>query len=165
LEKLFLYVGDAGVATAADVAAVVGDAAEGQSDAVIAAALAGDHERTETVFFRYLAGGGSAAALSTLLLRHLVQLASLRAEADGGLSPSVALDRARPPAFGRRRAAIEADLKLWTGEALEAARRRVFDAIAATRMQPSLDDAVISDALQALALIARRLQRQRAPSS
>lgn len=157
LEKLFLYVGDQGVVTAADVEAIVGDTAELKTDNVIDAALLGDHEALETGLDRLRAEGASAAALGAQALRHLIQMSGLRASVDSGASTSSALDGARPPVFSRRRSAIEAQLKRWGSADLTEARRRVADAVALTRRQPALETAAISDALHRLALHARRL--------
>lgn len=161
LEKLFLYVAGSGVATAADVQAVIGDCADTGADACVDAALAGDLDRVDNEFARFLVDGGSAVALCGQLLRHLVQMSAFRAEMDGGRALSSALDRARPPIFARRRAVVEAQLRLWPSETLAAARRRIYDAITATRTQPTLEAALVSAALQDIARMARRLSPRR----
>ena len=160
LEKLFLYVGDQGPVTVADVEAVVGDAAEYRSDSIIDAALLGESEALEAELDRLRAEGGSAAALGAQFLRHLIQLVGLRAAMGGGLSAAAAIDRARPPVFQRRRSAIEAQLKRWSPNDLSEARRRIADAVALTRRQPGLEVAAMSVALHGLAREARRLSRR-----
>ena len=159
LEKLFLYVGAKGLVTAADVAAVIGDAAEFQTDAIIDAALLGDSEALETELDRLRAEGGSAAALGAQFLRHLMQLAGLRAAMHGGTSAAAAIERARPPVFQRRRSAVEAQLRRWSLEELADARRRLAEAVALTRTQPGLEVAAISVALHSLARRSQRLSR------
>lgn len=158
LEKLFLYVGDAGAITPADVEAIAGDTAEVKTDGLIDSALLGDHETLEAGLARLRAEGGSAAALGTQALRHLVQLSVLRAAMDSGQGAGAAVDGARPPIFSRRRPAVEAELKKWASHDLAAARQRVADAVALTRLQPALESTAISEALHGLALQARRLR-------
>jgi DNA polymerase-3 subunit delta len=159
LEKLFLYVGDKGPVTAADVKAVVGDTAEFRSDEIIDAALLGDGEGLEAGLARLRAEGGSAAGLGAQLLRHMFQLAAMRASMLAGVSAAAAVERARPPIFLRRRAAIEAQLKRWQGNDLADARRRMAEAVTLTRRVPALESAAISAALHSLALQSRRLSR------
>ena len=159
LEKLFLYVGDAGPVSVADVQAVVGETAESRTDDLIDAALLGDSEALETGLDRLRSEGGSATGLATQALRHLIQLQGLRASVDAGASASAALERHRPPIFGRRQAAMQAALARWPSEALRQARRTVADAILATRLQSSLEAPSISAALHEIALQSRRLRR------
>lgn len=159
LEKLFLYVGDRKSVGIDDVRAIVGDTTEARTDAVIDAALLGDNEALESELSRMRAEGGSAAALGTLALRHLIQLQMLRATVDAGRSASEAVASARPPIFFRRKASVEAELSRWTSEGLRDARRRVDRAIALTRLTPALEDAAMSEALHTIALDARRLKR------
>ncbi len=159
LEKLFLYVDEKKSVTVEDVEAIVGDTTAARTDAVIDAALLGDNETLEAELSRMRAEGGSAAALGTLALRHLIQVQLLRAAVDAGKSVSEAVASARPPIFFRRKASVESELSRWTSDALRDARRRVDRAIALTRLQPALEDAAMSEMLHAIALDARRLKR------
>jgi DNA polymerase-3 subunit delta len=159
LEKLFLYVDDKKSVAVEDVAAIVGDTTAARTDAVIDAALLGDNEALEAELDRLRAEGGSAAALGTLALRHLILLQSLRTTVDAGKSISEAVASARPPIFFRRKDNVAAALSRWSVAALIEARRRVDRAVALTRLQPALDEAAISEALHAVALDARRLKR------
>jgi DNA polymerase-3 subunit delta len=158
LEKLFLYVGGGGPVTAADVAAVVGETAEVRTEAIIDAALLGEHEALESGLERLPAEGGSAAALGAQMLRHLIQLAGLRATVDAGTSISGAVEGARPPIFFKRRSAVGEQLKRWRYPDLAEARRRIAESVALTRRLPGLENAAISEALHAIALDARRLR-------
>jgi DNA polymerase III subunit delta len=160
LEKLFLYVGETKHVTVEDIGAIVGDTTAARTDAIIDAALLGDNEVLEAELDRLRAEGGSSAALGTLALRHLIQLQSLRATVDAGASVSDAVSRARPPVFFRRRASVEAELSRWSADSLMAARRRVDQAVALTRLQPALEAAAISEAFHAIALDVRRLKRR-----
>jgi DNA polymerase-3 subunit delta len=157
LEKLFLYVGNGGTVSAADVEAIVADTVEVKSDAVVDAALLGDSEALEIGLERLRAEGRSAAALGGAVLRHLIQLSNMRAAIDSGASVGSALESARPPIFARRRSAVEAELRRWPSPELAEARRQIAEAIALTRRQPALEDAAISEALHGTALRSRRL--------
>ena len=159
LEKLFLYAQKSKSVTAEDVEAVVGDTTGARTDQVIDAALLGDNEALEAELDRLRAEGGSPASIGTLALRHLILLQSLRTAIEAGSSASEAVRYAKPPIFFRRRANVEAELSRWSVDALAVARRRVDRAVALTRLQPALEDAVISEALHGLALDARRLKR------
>jgi DNA polymerase-3 subunit delta len=160
LEKLFLYAGEGGMVSAGDVAAIIGDTTESRIDRIADAALLGEAEVLETELGRLRAEGGSPASVGAQMLRHLLQLAALRAAMDAGLSATAALDRARPPVFSRRRAAVEAQLKRWSAGALAKARRRIAQAVLLTRTQPALDTAAISAALHETARHAQRLARR-----
>ena len=163
LEKLFLYVKGNHLIALADVRAIVGETAEARTDAVIDAALIGDNEGVESGLARMLAEGGSAAALGTLTLRHLIQVQAMRTALDEGATMQIALARARPPIFSRRRKAVETAIGRWTLDALADARRTTDRAIALSRVQPALEDAAISEALHWIALTARRLKRGARP--
>ncbi len=158
LEKLFLYVGESGPATIADVRAVVGETAESRTDDLIDAALLGESEALETSLDRLRSEGGSAAGVATQALRHLMQLQALRAAVDAGATPSAVVEGSRPPIFGRRRAAVQAALVRWPSQALREARRALAEAILTTRLQSSLEAPAISAALHEIALKSRRLR-------
>jgi DNA polymerase-3 subunit delta len=159
LEKLFVYVGGHRAITPADVEAIVGETSEARTDEVIDAALTGESEALEVGLERMRAEAASPSGLAVLALRHVIQLQSLRLTMDSGATASASLDRARPPVFSRRRSAVEAALRLWPTEKLRDARRRIDRAIALSRLQPALENAVISDALHQIALQSRRLRR------
>jgi DNA polymerase-3 subunit delta len=161
LEKLFLYVGERGPVTLADVEAIVGNAAELRTDELIDAALSGDSEGLESALDRLRAEGGSPVGLASLALRHLMHLESLRGSVDAGISAGAAVERSRPPFFSTRRNAVMGQIERWPSAELSAARRRMADAIMTTRLISGLEGAAVSQALHETALQARRL-RQRA---
>jgi DNA polymerase III subunit delta len=161
LEKLFLYVGERGPVTLADVEAVVGNAAELRIDELIDSALSGDSEGLEAALDRLRAEGGSPVGLASLALRHLMQLEGLRASVDAGISPGAAVERSRPPYFSSRRNKVTSHIERWPSVELSAARRRMADAILTTRLISGLEGAAISQALHEMALQARRLRRDR----
>jgi DNA polymerase-3 subunit delta len=160
LEKLFLYAQDQRVVTLADVAAIVGDTTESHTDQTIDAALLGDSEALETELGRMRAEASSFASLGATALRHLLSLQTLRAAMDDGQSASEVINYARPPIFSRRRSTIESELSRWPSPGLVEARRKMDQAIYRSRLQPSLEDAAISDALHAIALTSRRLKQR-----
>ena len=159
LAKLFLYVGEAGRVRPEDVQAVVAEAGELRPDQLIDAALMGEGEALESGLERLRAEGGSAAALASQALRSLIQVSSLRSAVEAGTPLAAALDRARPPLFARRRAATEAVVRRWPAADLAWARRRIAEAILASRRLPALDIALVSEALHGVAGRARRLGR------
>lgn len=159
LEKLFLYVSDAGTVTVEDVEAIVGDTTATRTEHLIDAALLGDSETLETGFQRMCAEGGSPAALAALALRHLILAQSLSVAVNDGTEASAAVERAKPPIFQRRRSTIEEQVRRWPIAALVEARRRVDRAVALSRMHPALEFAAISEALHQIALTARRRRR------
>ena len=125
----------------------------------IDAALLGDSEAVETELGRMRAEASSFASLGAAALRHLLSLQTLRAAIDDGQGPSEVINYARPPIFSRRRSTIEAELSRWPSADIAEARRRMDQAIYRGRLQPSLEDAAISEALHAVALTARRLKQ------
>jgi len=159
LEKLFLYTRGQKVVTLADVASIVGDTTGSHTDETIDAALLGESEALEMGLGRMRAEAGSFASLGATALRHLLTLQTLRAAIDAGQSASEVMNYARPPIFSRRRSAIESELARWPSENIAEARKRIDQAVYLTRLQPSLEDTAISEALHAIALTARRLKR------
>jgi DNA polymerase-3 subunit delta len=159
LEKLFLYAADRKAVTLADVQAIVGDTTGSETDQTIDAALLGESEALETGLVRLRAEAGSSASLGASALRHLFLLQTLRAAIDSGQRAAEAINFARPPIFSRRRSNVEAVLSRWPSENLRAARTRMDQAVRLTRLQPSIEDSAISDALHDIAQTARKLQR------
>jgi DNA polymerase-3 subunit delta len=161
LEKLFLYSAEQKTITLADVQAIVGDTTGSETDQTIDAALLGESEALETGLVRMRAEAGSPASLGASALRHLFLLQTLRAAIDSGRNATEAMISARPPIFSRRRSNVEAALTRWPSTSLREARTRMDQAVYLTRLQPSLEDSAISEALHAIALTARKLKAAR----
>jgi len=159
LEKLVLYLGEQKTVTFDAVEAIVGDTTAAKTDHAIDAALLGDNEALELALARLRAEGSSPQALGALALRHLLQLQQLRAAVDSGERSARVVDFARPPIFGRRRPAVEAEIDRWPSAALVEARRRIDRAVMLMRLQPALEEAAISEALHDIALTSRKLKR------
>jgi DNA polymerase-3 subunit delta len=159
LEKLILYLGDQKIVTFDAVEAIVGDTTTAKTDHAIDAALLGDSEALELALSRLRAEGGMASALGALMLRHLLQLQSLRASVDSGERSQRAVDFARPPIFGRRKPMVVAELELWPSASIAEIRRRVDRAVMLMRLTPAIEEAAISDALHEIALDARKLKK------
>lgn len=151
MEKLFLYVGDGGRLTAEDVADLVGEVAAARADRIVDSALLGDAATVETELLRLASEGGSAASVASQGLRHLLALQSMRQTVEGGRSAREAIERARPPVFFRRKPAVEAALRAWSTEGLRDARSGLAAAVLQSRLQPALEFAVVSAALQRIA--------------
>jgi len=151
IDKLLTYVGDAPEITAADIEAIVGETADMQADRAIDAALLGDHKTLETELRRLRAEGYAAAALGAQALRHLVILNAPALAVAAGAPAPAAIERLRPPLFHKRKDAAAAALRRWPPPALRQARRRVAAAILRSRRFPDLADALLSDALHAIA--------------
>jgi DNA polymerase-3 subunit delta len=159
LEKLFLYAAGKKTVALADVEAIVGDTTGSETDDIIDAALLGESEALETGLNRMRAEAGSPASLGASALRHLFLLQTLRAAVESGQRAADALNYARPPVFSRRRGNVEAALTRWPSADIREARTRMDKAIYLTRLQPTLEDSAISQALHDIALTARRLRR------
>ena len=104
------------------------------------------------------AEAGSPASLGASALRHLLLLQTLRAAIDSGQRAADAINYARPPVFSRRRPNVETVLTRWPSAEIREARARMDRAVRLTRLQPSVEDSAISEALHAIALTARRLK-------
>jgi DNA polymerase-3 subunit delta len=128
LEKLSLFVGGGGVVDLAAAAASVGDMAGLQVDDALFAATSGDMAGADRALEIAMAEGLAAVAVLRMALGHLQRLQRVRAAMDEGSDVAVAMSELRPPLFGRRLAAFQAGLRLWSGAALAAACQGVWEA-------------------------------------
>ncbi|MGQ7794398.1 DNA polymerase III subunit delta [Faunimonas sp. B44] len=160
IEKLVLHAGPGGRVTPDDVEALVGDSGALRADRIVDAALSGAAEIVETDLNRLRAEGQSAASVAAQALRHLIMLQQLRAEVEAGRPASAVVERARPPIFFKRKAAVEAVLRRWPAGEIARARSIMAEAVLATRRLPPLEFPLVSDALQRVAAAARRLAQQ-----
>lgn len=157
LDKLVLYVGETGVARVEDVEAVVGETAEIRSGHIIDQSLLGGAEAVEADLLRLKAEGISASGLATQAVRHLIALQAMRINLDRGASADAAVRGAKPPIFFKRQPAVAAALRLWPYSALTRARTLLDQAVSLSRRQSALEFSAVSDALQRIASMARRL--------
>ncbi len=157
IEKLIVYVGKDGRAGVDDVLAVVGENLDVRGDRITDDAFLGRSDAVEADLIRLQAEGQSPVALATQALRQIIVLQRLAASIAAGTSAETALKQARPPIFFNRQAAVKTVLARWSAARIARARQIMADAIFATRRQPQLDDALVSQALHRIAAMGRRL--------
>ena len=157
IEKLILYIGESGRAVIDDVLAVVGDNLNVRGDRIIDDAFLGRSDAIEADLIRLRAEGQSPVALASQALRQIIVLQRMSTSVAAGKPVETAVKQARPPIFYNRQAAVKTALARWSAANIVRARQIMADAILATRRQPQLDDALVSDALQRIAAMGRRL--------
>lgn len=157
IEKLILFVGEGGRAGIDDVLAVVGENLDVRGDRITDDAFLGRSDSVEADLIRLRAEGQSPVALATQALRQIIVLQRMSASVAAGKPAATIIKQARPPIFFNRRAAVETVLSRWSATHIARARQIMADAILATRRQPQLDDALVSQALQRIAAMGRRL--------
>ncbi len=157
IEKLVLFIGEGGRAGIDDVLAVVGENLEVRGERITDDAFLGRGEAVEAALIRLRAEGQSPVALATQALRQIIVLHRMRASVAPGKPADAIVKQARPPIFFNRRSAVETVLARWGAVHIARARQIMADTILATRRQPQLDDALVSEALQRIAAMGRRL--------
>ncbi len=152
--KLALYARGRGQVGADDVAAVISDASALALDDIVDAAFAGRAADLEVQLAKARTAGSAPGSLLFAAQRQAAQLHKWRSGIESG-SP-FSLDAMQPPLHFRRKAAVEAALKLWGAARLLAAMAELNDAALASRRTPDLAAAIAERALLALATRARR---------
>jgi DNA polymerase-3 subunit delta len=139
---------------AAEVAALLPQAAESQLDELVAAVAEGRAEQVGLLMARLAAAGVGPVAALIATGRHFRLLFGV-AVAPGG--PEAAIGRLRPPAFGPRRDALAAQARRWESGRLEAALRLLFQTDRALRSPGSRPDrAMVERCLMRIAMLAPR---------
>ncbi len=159
LEKLSLFVGRGGKVDLAAAASSVGDMAGLQLDDALFAATSGDVAGADRALEIAMAEGLAAVAVLRMALGHLQRLQRVRAAIDAGSDLAGAMSGLRPPLFGRRSAAFQAGLRLWSGAALAAACQGVWEAELACKRTGTPAEVLCRNAVLG---IARRAARVRA---
>jgi DNA polymerase-3 subunit delta len=157
IEKLILYIGEAGRAGIDDVLAVVGENLDVRGDRITDEAFLGRGDALEADLIRLRAEGQSPVALATQALHQIIVLQRMSTSVAAGTPTEMVFKQARPPIFFNRRDAVKMVLARWSTARLARARQIMADAILATRRQPQLDDVLVSDALLRIAAMGRRL--------
>ena len=157
IEKLILFVGEGGSAGIDDILAIVGENLDVRGDRIIDDAFLGRSDALEADLIRLRAEGLSPVALASQALRQIIALHRMSASVAAGKPANMVVKQARPPIFFNRQAAVKTVLARWRTAHIARARQIMADAILATRRQPQLDDALISDALQRIAARGRSL--------
>jgi len=157
IEKLILFVGEGGRAGIDDVLAVVGENLDVRGDRITDDAFLGRSDSVEADLIRLRAEGQSPVALASQALRQIITLHRMSASIAAGKPTEAVVKQARPPIFFNRQAAVKTVLARWQAAHIARSRQIMADAILATRRQPQLDDALVSDALHRIAAMGRRL--------
>jgi DNA polymerase-3 subunit delta len=159
IDKLALYAAGRKEIDAADVEAIVGDAAELALDRTLMAAASGDATRAVTEFGRAITSGENAQMIIAAAQRHLERLHRIRTELDAGASFEEVMRQQRPPVHFKQKDAIGLQCRLWTSPRLAAALARTSQAAKAARLNSSLEDAIAERLLIELAGAARPAAR------
>ena len=154
LEKLMLFAADSKRLTRADVLVLCADNAALVVDEIVDAAATGRAELLDGALTRALALALNPQALLSSAALHFMTLRRWRAEVEAGRSVRDVLDNAKPRPHFSRRNAVEQQLRLWGDAALGAALARLRLAIAESRRQPALAEALLRRTLLAIGRMA-----------
>lgn len=157
IEKLILFIGEDGRAGIDDVLAIVGENLDVRGERITDHAFLGRSDALEADLIRLRAEGQSPVALASLALRQIITLQRMGVSVAAGKPAATVVKQARPPIFFKRQGAVKTVLARWSTARIARARQIMADAILATRRQPQLDDALVSEALQRIAAMGRRL--------
>jgi DNA polymerase-3 subunit delta len=156
VRKLALYARGKERVELDDVAAVVADASDLASDALIDAAFAGRIADVEFQFAKARTAGTSPGSILLAAQRALAPLHKARLMVDDGTPAASAVERMIPPVHFSRKAVVAAALTSWTAARLERAMAQLADAVLESRKQADLAEALAQRTLLSLAMSARR---------
>jgi DNA polymerase-3 subunit delta len=154
IAKLALYAHGSGEVGVDDVTAVVSDASGLAIDDIVDAAFAGRPAELEVQLAKARTAGSPAGSIFFAAQRQVAQLHKWRTAIEGGSGFS--LDAVQPPLHFRRKAQIEAALKLWNAARLAVVMAELADAVLQSRRNPDLADTIAERALLAIAANVRR---------
>lgn len=157
IEKLALYASGRGEITTDDIEAIVGDAADLALERIAEAAAGGRAAAAITDYGRAIASGESAQAIILITQRYFLKLHRVRGDLDGGRSLDDALRSMRPPLHFKQRDAFSAQVRNWSGAALDAALGRIAEAAKAARLSSQLEDTLGERLVLALSAMASAL--------
>jgi DNA polymerase-3 subunit delta len=150
IEKLALYAHGLGRAiTTADLEALMTDEGESALDAASLAAAQGKAAQAVEALARIDALSGISALRA--LLRRLHQLREARLLIDGGMSPTDAIGKLRPPVFWKERDAVAAQARLWNGKKLNAAFDILWSAELRSKTAGAPQELIAADAYRGVA--------------
>lgn len=155
LDKLMLYLHGKDRVSEEDIDAVLSDVSALALDEVVDAAFKGDGAETDRSSRRLLAEGLHGSVLLGAVLRQGLTLLAHRSEIEAGKPVESVMETWRGLHF-RRKPAVASALKLWSGERLISAIRRLDAALLQTRRDAGMAHAITARALLQLALSARR---------
>ncbi|MDW8315085.1 MAG: DNA polymerase III subunit delta [Rhodovarius sp.] len=151
LEKLALFVGPGGRASAEDVLAAVAGGNSWSLEEALAAAFLGDVAGADRALEAAFSSGAQAVTALRAALRHTQRLLEAAMEVAQGASPRAAVEALRPPVFFRARPAMERALAIWRVPALEALGAGLYEAERRAKSSGVPDVALARQALLAIA--------------
>jgi DNA polymerase III subunit delta len=154
IAKLTLYAAGGGEVGVDDVTAVVSDASGLAIDDIVDAAFAGRPAELEVQLAKARTAGSPPGSIFFAAQRQVAQLHKWRTAIETGSGFS--LDAVQPPLHFRRKAQIEAALKLWNAARLATTMAELADAVLQSRRNPNLADTIAERALLAIAANGRR---------
>lgn len=150
IEKLALYAHNLGrKISVEDLEALMASEAESALDAASLAAAQGRVAHAVEALARIDALSGVSALRA--LLRRLHQLREARALIDGGMSPSDAIAKLRPPVFWKERDAVAAQARLWSAKKLNAAYDVLWTAELRSKTAGAPQELIAADAYRGVA--------------
>ena len=154
LEKLAAYAHGARQVTAADVEAIMADAAASVLDVVLDAIFLGDMDTLDRGLGRLFQEGEDASVLVGAALRHAMTLHKARVSLDQGAEVDRVTDAAR--IFFKRKAGFQRQLTKWNRPSLESVIATLREAQAQARRNGDLSEPLASRAFITIAMRASR---------
>jgi len=160
LEKLCLYALGQHEITLEDVLQSVSDVGNLSQDEVVDAIFMGDIAGFNEKFNRQLAANTPLFAIVSATQRNFLQLQLMRYNVEvEGKPPFAVIASARPPVFFKRQKTVERALNHWTLERIARALERLQNTVLQTRKFAELDQAIVRQALLALAVDAAKASK------
>jgi DNA polymerase-3 subunit delta len=151
IRKLCLYALKNGTIRVDDVEAVIGDVSGFAMDELVDAVALGDLDAVDRALRRLVSDGSHLPVAVGAVARHFQALARGRAAVDEGRRAAEVVERMAPPIFWKRKDAVARQLSLWPQARIDRALARLDAALLATRRTPSLQEAIVSEALLSIA--------------
>jgi DNA polymerase-3 subunit delta len=155
IAKLFRYVEGRDNVSAADVEAIVSDAAPSPLDDVIDSAFLGDQSAVEETAGRFFSEGGDPAFMMIAIVRRALILHRSRLEVDQGRSIDIALQAQHLRLSPLRRGALERQISRWSALKLARLTGSLRAASGRVRREPKMAEMTTMRALWAIASAAR----------
>lgn len=157
IEKLCLYALGQKIITENHVEEIVGDASAFAIDEVLDAASIGDLTKVQTTLGRLIETGTHPSVIATAAQRHFQSLHKARSEMEITRQGAQSImNTMRPPVMFRRKAMISNALNIWNSSSLSKTLDRLDKACFETRARADMANAIISMALMAISIDARR---------
>jgi DNA polymerase III subunit delta len=150
IDKLILYAHGVGTITIAHIDAIVTDASALALDAAVNGAFEGDFAAVQETTARVYAEGGDYNMVLGAALRHAIALHRLRLDVEAGHGGG----NGSGQGF-RRAAALDKHIRAWNSARLARAVAILNEAIARSRREPRMAEAITTRALWTIALSAR----------